>query len=245
MNPLRLPLLVVERDVRILLSDSFLVGIMFANFAIDLFVTAATFGHLIGYEYFLSIAPGSNLITASVAAFQSGRDVWREKYIKDLASYLLTLPVPRRIFAASRIAGGVARSIIITFPGTLVISYLYGILFSPRLIEALVIVGLFSLGIVGLSIGVSAFASSIEVFATVRSAIQLYLSFLSTVFYGVSVFPSIVQPLVEVNPMTWAVEAFRALNKGGSTLVPVSILVGPSLAFAAIGMFCYLWYARL
>lgn len=218
---------------------------MFANFAIDLFVTAATFGHLIGYDYFLSIAPGSNLITASVAAFQSGRDIWREKYIKDLASYLLTLPVPRRVFAASRIAGGMVRSLIATFPGTLVISYLYGILLSPRLMEAFVIIGVFSLGIVGLSIAVSAFASSIEVFATVRSAIQLYLSFLSTVFYRASVFPVLLQPLVEANPMTWAVEAFRALNKGASTLVPVSILVGPSLVFAALGMICYLWYARL
>src|SRR5256886_9385561 len=73
-----------------------------------------------------------------VAAFQSGRDIWREKYIKDLASYLLTLPVSRRVFALSRITGGVARSVVATFPGTLVISYLYGILFSPRLVEAFV-----------------------------------------------------------------------------------------------------------
>ncbi len=236
---------VVERDIRILFTDTFLIGIMFANFGIDLFVTAATFGNLIGYNYFLRIAPGSNLITAMVAAFQSGRDIWREKYIKDLASYLLTLPIPRRVFAVSRIAGGVARSIIATFPGTLVISYLYGILLSPRLIEAFVIVGLFSLGIVGLSMAVSAFASSIEVFATVRSAIQLYLSFLSTIFYDVTLFPSIVQPIVQTNPMTWAIQAFRALGAQGSTLYPISILVAPSLAFALLGAVCYLWYARL
>ena len=245
MNSIRLIPRVVERDVRILFSDTFLIGIMFANFGIDLFVTAATFGNLIGYSYFLRIAPGSNLITAMVAAFQSGRDIWREKYIKDLASYLLTLPVPRRVFALSRIMGGVARSLIATFPGTLVISYLYGVLFSPRLIEAFVIVGLFSLGIVGLSMAVSAFASTIEVFATVRSAIQLYLSFLSTIFYDVTLFPPIVQPIVETNPMTWAVQAFRALQSQGSTLYPIVILVGPSLGFALLGAICYLWYARL
>src|SRR5712692_5019439 len=88
----RLIPLIIERDVRVLFSDAFLVAIMFANFAIDLFVTAATFGRLVtgqGANYFLFIAPGSNLITAMVAAFQSGRDVWREKYIKDLTSYLL------------------------------------------------------------------------------------------------------------------------------------------------------------
>jgi ABC-type multidrug transport system permease subunit len=236
---------VVERDIRILFSDSFLVGIMFANFCIDLFVTAATFSNLVNSNYFLQIAPGSNFITAMVAAFQSGRDVWREKYIKDLASYLFTLPVPRRLFAASRIMGGVARTVIATFPGTLVISYLYGVLFSPRLIDAFIIVGLFSLGIVGLSMAVSAFASSIEVFATVRSAIQLYLSFLSTIFYSVSVFPPIVQPIVQTNPMTWAMNAFRSLSGQGSTLNSIAILIVPSLAFAALGMMCYLWYARL
>ena len=218
---------------------------MFANFCIDLFVTAATFGNLIGSSYFLRIAPGSNLITAMVAAFQSGRDIWREKYIKDLASYLLTLPVSRRLFVLSRIAGGVARSLVVTIPGTLVISYLYGVLFSPRLIEAFVIVGVFSLGIVGLSIAVSAFASTIEVFATVRSAIQLYLSFLSTIFYDVSLFPAIVQPIVQTNPMTWAMQAFRALQIQGSTLYPTAALVGPSLTFAMLGALCYLWYTRL
>jgi ABC-type multidrug transport system permease subunit len=236
---------VVERDIRILFSDSFLVGIMFANFCIDLFVTAATFSKLVNSSYFLQIAPGSNFITAMVAAFQSGRDVWREKYIKDLASYLFTLPVPRRLFATSRIAGGVARTVIATFPGTLVISYLYGVLLSPLLIDAFIIVGLFSLGIVGLSMAVSAFASSIEVFATVRSAIQLYLSFLSTIFYPVSLFPAIVQPIVETNPMTWAMNAFRSLSGQGSTLDSIAILLVPSIAFATLGMICYLWYARL
>ena len=238
--------MVVERDVRILFSDSFLVGIMFANFAIDLFVTAATFGRLIpSGDYFLYIAPGSNFITASVAAFQSGRDVWREKHIKDLTSYLLSLPAPRPVFAFSRIMGGVVRSLIATFPGTIVIAYLYGILFRPEVLAAFMIVGLFSLGIVGLSITAASFVSSIEMFVTIRSAIQLYLSFLSTLFYPVAVFPPALTFLVSSNPMTWAVEAFRSLPQSHGLVGPVSVLVAPSLAFAALGTVCYLWYAKL
>ncbi len=236
--------------MRILFSDTFLVGIMFANFAIDLFVTAVTFGRLIPKtpaipNYFLYIAPGSNFITAAVAAFQSGRDVWREKYIKDLTSYLLSLPTPRLVLAFSRVTGGVARSLIATFPGTLVISYLYGILFDPRVLAAYLIVGLFSLGIVGLSIAISAFASSIEVFVTVRSAIQLYLSFLSTLFYKTTVFPSYLVPVVASNPMTWAIEAFRSLPQAQGLIGPISVLVAPSVAFALLGTVCYMWYARL
>jgi len=246
LSSLRLIPIVVERDVRLLFSDTFLVGIMFSNFAIDLFVTAATFGRLIPEaNYFLYIAPGSNFITASVAAFQSGRDVWREKYIKDLTSYLLSLPAPRLVFAFSRIMGGVVRSLIATFPGTLVIAYLYGIILSPEVLAAFMIVGLFSLGIVGLSITVSSFVSSIEMYVTVRSAIQLYLSFLSTLFYRIDVFPSALTFLVSSNPMTWAVEAFRSLPESHGLAGPVSALVAPSLAFAALGTVCYLWYAKL
>lgn len=252
-STLRLVPLIVERDVRILFSDTFLVGIMFANFAIDLFVTAVTFGNLIPPptgipSYFLYIAPGSNLITAAVAAFQSGRDVWREKYIKDLTSYLLSLPAPRLLLATSRIAGGVARSLIATFPGTLVICYLYGIIFDPRVFAAYLIVGLFSLGIVGLSMSFAAVASSIEVFVTVRSAIQLYLSFLSTLFYTLEVFrseASFLVPIVSSNPMTWAVEAFRELRVAHNFLAPISVLVAPSLAFAILGIASYLYYSKL
>src|SRR2546427_6192636 len=247
----RLIPLIIERDVRILFSDAFLVAIMFANFAIDLFVTAATFGRLVtgqGANYFLFIAPGSNLITAAVAAFQSGRDVWREKYIKDMTSYLLSLPAPRLVLAGSRIMGGVARSVIATFPGTLVICYLYGILFDPRIFAAYLIVGLFSLGIVGLSMSFAAFSSSIEVFVTVRSVVQLYLSFLSTLFYQVSVFqqqaPFLV-PIVSSNPMSWAVEAFRELHVAGTGFTPISALIAPSLFFALLGLASYLWYSKL
>ncbi len=243
----------MERDIRILFSDTFLVGIMFTNFAIDLFVTAVTFGNLIPPttgipSYFLYIAPGSNFITAAVAAFQSGRDVWREKFIKDMTSYLLSLPVSRPVLAASRIAGGVARSVIATFPGTLVICYLYGILLDPRAFAAYLIVALFSLGIVGLSITIAAFASSIEAFVTFRSAIQLYLSFLSTLFYTVEVFqreaPFLV-PIVSSNPMTWAVETFRELRVAHNIVGPISVLVLPSLVFALMGMASYLWYSKL
>jgi ABC-type polysaccharide/polyol phosphate export permease len=243
----------VERDIRILFSDTFLVGIMFANFAIDLFVTAVTFGNLIPPStgipsYFLYIAPGSNLITAMAAAFQSGRDVWREKYIRDLTSYLLSLPAPRSLLAVSRIAGGVARSLIATLPGTLVICYLYGILFDPRVFAAYLIMALFSLGIVGLSMSFAAFASSIELFVTVRSVVQLYLSFLSTLFYDVQVFQQqapLLVPIVTSNPMTWAVEAFRELRMAHNILAPISVLVAPSFAFAALGIASYLRYSKL
>ena len=77
---------VVERDFRVFFADRFMLVIMFVNFMIDLGVSGLSLGAMIrnlGYSYFLYIAPGANLITATVAAFQSGRDVWRERIIQD------------------------------------------------------------------------------------------------------------------------------------------------------------------
>ena len=246
---LRMSSTIVQRDIKILFSDSFLVAIMFANFAIDLFVTAATFGRLVPStarpDYFLLIAPGSNFVTCSVAAFQSGRDIWRERYIKDLTSYLLSLPSPRGLWSVSRVAGGVSRSLIATFPGTLTICYLYRILFDFRVFGAFLIVGLFSLGVVGISMAVSAYASSIAVFVTIRSTVQLYFTFFSTLFFQPSDFPDVLRPLVQANPMTWAVEAFRQLRQQGAGFGPVAVLVVPSIVFATLGIIVYLHHNRL
>src|SRR5207244_8234709 len=137
----------------------------------------------------------------------------------------------------------VVRSVIATFPGTLVICYLYGILFTPKIFVAYLIVGLFSLGIVGLSMAISAFSSSIEMWVTVRSAIQLYLSFLSALFYRVSVFPSFLAPIVSSNPMTWSIQAFRQLSPISfvnvlvcDLLGSIATLAGPSITFALLGI---------
>ncbi|TMI31644.1 hypothetical protein E6H28_04375 [Candidatus Bathyarchaeota archaeon] len=123
---------------------------------------------------------------------------------------------------------------------------------SSQLSLAYLVVGLFSLGIVGLSMAVSAFSSSIEMWVTIRSVIQLYLSFLSTLFYSVSVFPSFLAPIVSSNPMTWAIQAFRQLSPisfaqvpAGDSLGSILILAGPSLAFAMLGTICYIWYSKL
>src|SRR5207244_12672217 len=113
------------------------------------------------------------------------------------------------------------------------------------LIRTFMIVAVFSTGIRRLSITVTTIACTNEVFTTLTSAIQLSLSFLSAIFYDVSLFPALVQPIVQTNPMTWAMQAFRALKSQESTLYPISVLVGPSLACALLGAVCYLWYTRL
>ena len=187
--------------------------IMFINFMIDLGVSGLSLGAMLRnlpYSYFLYIAPGANLITATVAAFQSGRDVWRERIIQDTQQYLLTLPVPKNAFAVSRLVSGILRSVVTTLPGTVVIALLYG-LTLPYYFVGLLIMFVYSGAVAGLSVAAASLANSLELFATVRSRVQVYLSFFSTQFYPSGNMPAFVAALSNFNPMTWALLIFREL----------------------------------
>jgi len=239
------PLTVIERDFRIFFADRFLLVIMFVNFMIDLGVSGLSLSRMIHNQsffqnYFLYIAPGANLVTATVAAFQSGRDVWRERIIHNTQSYLLTLPFPRSTFAFSRLVSGMLRTTLTTLPGTIVISVLYGLSFPLFLVGVLIML-IYSGAVCGLSVVAASMANSLELFATVRSTVQVYLSFFSTQFYPSSILPPVVGVLSNFNPMTWAVQMFRELQVGTVDLVLLVPLGGLSAALLLAG---YLFYLR-
>ena len=232
---------VVERDFRVFFADRYMLVIMFINFMIDLGVSGLSLGAMInnlGFSYFLYIAPGANLITATVAAFQSGRDVWRERIIQDTQQYLLTLPVRKNVFAASRLVSGMLRTMVTILPGTIVIALLYRLTF-PFFLVGLLIMFVYSGAVAGLSVSAAALANSLELFATVRSTAQVYLSFFSTQFYPSSILPPAVAVVSAFNPMTWAVQSFRALQSGTVDLPLFAPLTGLSLALMAVGFILY------
>jgi ABC-2 type transport system permease protein len=235
------PLDVVERDFRIFFADKYMLMIMFANFSIDLGVSGLSLGNMIsnlGYSYFLYIAPGANLITATVAAFQSGRDVWRERIIQDTQQYLLTLPFGKNTFAVSRLFSGMLRTMITVLPGTVVIGVLYHLSF-PFFLVGLLIMFVYSGAVAGLSVAAASLANSLELFATVRSTVQVYLSFFSTQFYPSNILPSYVAAVSAFNPMTWAVQSFRALQMGSVDFPLFGPLAGLSLLLMAVGFLLY------
>ena len=232
---------VIERDFRIFFADRFMLVIMFVNFMIDLGVSGLSLGAMIrnlGYSYFLYIAPGANLITATVAAFQSGRDVWRERIIQGVQEYLLTLPVAKNTFAMSRLLSGMLRSVVTTLPGTIVIALLYGLSF-PYFLVGLGVMFVYSGAVAGLSVVAASMANSLELFATVRSTVQVYLSFFSTQFYPSNILPPAVAVVSQFNPMTWAVQSFRALQAGTINVTLFVPLTGLSLALLGLGFIMY------
>ncbi len=233
---------VIERDFRIFFADRYMLVIMFINFMIDLGVSGLSLNNMIKVgalgNYFLYIAPGANLVTATVAAFQSGRDVWRERIIQDTQQYLLTLPVRKNTFALSRLFSGMLRTVVTTLPGTIVVALLYGLSF-PLFLVGLLIMFVYSGAVAGLSVAAASMANSLELFATVRSTVQVYLSFFSTQFYPSNILPSAVAAVSAFNPMTWAVQSFRALQAGGVDLPLFGPLSALSLALLAVGFVLY------
>jgi len=240
---------VVERDFRVFFADKYMLVIMFINFMIDLGVSGLSLGAMLRnlpYSYFLYIAPGANLITATVAAFQSGRDVWRERIIQDTQQYLLTLPVPKNTFAVSRLVSGILRSVVTTLPGTVVIALLYGLSF-PYFLVGLLVMFVYSGAVAGLSVAAASMANSLELFATVRSTVQVYLSFFSTQFYPSGNMPAFVAALSNFNPMTWALLIYRelprnfngALGTGNLDVMQFGYLGALSAALMFIGFLLY------
>ena len=233
---------VIERDFRIFFADRYMLAIMFINFMIDLGVSGLSLSAMIRGlgNYFLYIAPGANLITAAVAAFQSGRDIWRERIIQDSHTYLLTLPVPRNTFGISRLFAGMLRTTLTVFPGTVVIGVLYR-LSVPLFAVAVLIMLVFSGAVIGLSVIAASLANSLELFATIRSTVQVYISFFSTQFYPANILPPVVAELSNFNPMTWAVQSFRALQQGNVDFGLFVPLGGLSAILLFIG---FLFYRR-
>jgi ABC-2 type transport system permease protein len=232
----------MERDFRIFFADRYMLAIMFVNFMIDLGVSGLSLSAMIKGlgNYFLFIAPGANLITAAVAAFQSGRDIWRERILQDTHVYLLTLPVSRNTFAISRLFSGMLRTTLTVLPGTAVIAVLYR-LTVPLFIAAVGIMLIFSGAVIGLSVIAAALANSLELFSTVRSTVQVYLSFFSTQFYPANILPSAVATVSNFNPMTWAVQSFRTLQQGTLDVFLLVPLTGLSAILLFIG---FLFYRR-
>lgn len=228
---------VLERDIRLFLADKILLMMASVNFCIDLFVTGTTLGKLVqGFNYFLYLAPGSNMITATAAAFQAGRWVFRERHILKTKQYLTSLPVSRDVFVFARITAWTVRCLLTALPGTLVICVIYSV--PTAFLTAALLTTLFSMAVVGISVSIATMAGSLEAYATGRSITSTYFSFLSTTFYPVTSLPTALWPIVRTNPMSWTVEAFRSLPSGVSLQSILSLAVISS-SFTLLGATLY------
>jgi ABC-2 type transport system permease protein len=165
------------------------------------------------------------MVGAMSGATVSGIGLMRER-TDGLLSRLWVLPVHRASGIFSRIAADAAR-IFLTTVAILCVGLLLGFRFRQGVTEAL----LWLLVPVAFGLAFCALINAIALYAAkalvVEATALLYalLMFFCTGFVPLAQYPAWIQPAVEHQPLTYAVEAMRGLALGGPVLTPMTGLL--------------------
>jgi ABC-2 type transport system permease protein len=184
----------------------------------------------IGYAAYL--LPGVVVMTILFGGLFSGvSTVWDREF--GFLKEVLVAPVSRleivlgKLFAGTLVTSGQALL-------TLLFAPLVGVHLGVGQVAAIVaVVLLTSAGVVGLALTIAAKMRSFEGFSNFANLLALPLYFLSASMYPVRDAPGWLAPLVHINPITYAVDALRALALGASTFalaLDVSVVAAFALA---------------
>jgi ABC-2 type transport system permease protein len=187
---------------------------------------------------YLSFVVGGILIMVASfgAVFTSGFTLLSDRELGNLKAFLTT-PINKFSILLSKIAYGTFQSILSAYIG-LAIGLLYGATIAAGIIgfmELIWIVFLVGLGFSALAIALAARMKQLQTYALVAQTLTLPLSFLAGAFVPVTLLPAVLQPIVAVNPLYYAVNAVRDIMIKGS--LPISTLVSTTailLAFTGV-----------
>jgi ABC-type polysaccharide/polyol phosphate export permease len=160
---------------------------------------------------------------------------WSTACFQGYAPLIKKIYVPKAIFVLATVVSGLVNLVISLVPLALIMLFV-GHPFS----KSLVFIPLPILLIAVFSLGVSLLLAPIcIVFADVRQLYEVVLPmwmYLTPVIYPMDMVPDAYRGLVNANPMTYFVEAFRAPVYAGQ-LPPASLIVASTLfAFAALAI---------
>ena len=175
------------------------------------------------------------MVGAMSGATVGGIGLMRER-TDGLLSRLWVLPVHRASVMFSRIAADAAR-IFLTTVAILCVGLLLGFRFRQGIIEALMwlcVPVVFGLAFCALINAIALYAAKALV-VEATGLLYALLMFFSTGWVPLAQYPSWIQPAVQHQPLTYAVEAMRGLALGGPVLAPTAGLL---LWVAAIVAVC-------
>jgi ABC-2 type transport system permease protein len=152
-----------------------------------------------------------------------------------LLSRMWTLPVPRAGFIAGRLLAEVARTLAAT-----VLLFAFATLFGFRFTQgvgpalgALLIPAVFTVGFAAPVIALAVRGSGSGLIQQLSGACLLLL-FFNTGFSALRAYPGWLQPVVEYQPLSPAIDAMRALTEGGAVAGPLAATVAWAAASLAI-----------
>jgi len=201
-------------------------------------------GRATGYNYQQFIFPGIIAQTLLFTAMFMGISViWDKQF--GFMKEILVAPVSRlSIFIGKML--GVGTSAIVQAIIVLALGFLIGIpLTIPMIAEALPMMVLIAIGLVCIGLIIASILNSLENFGAIVTFVNMPMFFLSGSLFPVATLPSWLKWVFYINPLTYDVDALRAITMGSSwkTIFPfwqiVMIIVVFDVVMIAIGSYLF------
>ncbi len=194
-------------------------------------------GNFINY-----LAPGIVVMTIVFGSVFSGIDVMWDKQFGFLKETLVA-PVPRWALMAGRTLGAATVAVI---QGALVLVITFALGFQPdswwMFIPALVVMALVAIIFTAFGTAVGSRLSDMQGFQLIMNFIVMPLVFLSGALFPLTGLPAVMYAVVRVNPVSYGVDALRALLiNGGSFGLAADFAVLIAVTAAMVGAGTYLF----
>lgn len=201
-----------------------------------MFTILAMFGEIVGQDdYIARLAPLIVLSTATYGMPGTALGFFRDAKDGTL-DRLRVLPISSMAPLLGRVLGDVARIVCVALLATAV-SFVVGFRFSGGLLALPAyfgVVALFGGMCTWISVLVALRGTSEESVESALSAPTTLLFFLSSAFVPLSAFPEVLQPVVRLNPLSFASEALIGLSSGTDATQALLVTVAATLAVSAL-----------
>jgi ABC-2 type transport system permease protein len=174
------------------------------------------------------------MVGAMTGAMVGGVGLLRER-TSGLLSRLWVLPIHRASGLLSKLTGEMAR-IFVTTTVVLVVGYLLGFRFRQGIAES--VAWLFVPTVLGVAFSMAVLTLALYTATTttveLTEGIWAMLMFFSTGFVPLDQYPHWIQPVVEHQPVSCAIETMRGLALGGPVLAPLTTMLMWAAAIIAV-----------
>ncbi len=183
-------------------------------------------------DFFLPGVIGISLMVNGIQSLSTTFVSFREKGI---LRRIKATPFPLWQFILSRISTQVVIAVAQTVILVAIALVLFDVNISDSYFSALVLVVLGAFAFLGIGFVISAFASNTDVADSAGTIITIPMMFLSGVFFPVDDAPAVLQPIIQLLPLTYLVEGLRNVLIDGGTLADTWLEIGVLALTAAIG----------
>ncbi len=199
-------------------------------------------GDIQGSDYMSFMLPGIIAFSA-LSATVGGGLVLLDERLRGIMKEYLVAPIPRVSIllgsAASTATKAMFQAFLMLIIGVLMGARLAG---NPlELLAALLLVALFTVGFSGLALAMAARSKSIMGYHGMIFLFNLPVLFASNALYPLEVLPGWMSTLVLLNPLTYLIDAMRALAFGVPPTVPLLVSAAVVALLAVVGT----WLAYL